>query len=476
MSELEPYSENDPQWSDLPVPDGEASWQAMKAALDADEDDRKPLVPLWFRSCAPWAVLGGLSLVALLFFVRPDRWFKDEHVSGSNSLKSAPSTKRAVSSEPISSTGNTVSTATTLDTQTQATDRVIVNETEVPATVASPNDHTIQKQDKNGLPISKKVVVAHKYKRKPINDVAKGKATMILVNPGTEEKNSKVDTVVSTNSVANVIVNPSTTTGSAITTKSDADTAATPSVNEADTTAITNPTAVDSASAANKQVSKRRFYLSAGVGLQQQIRSSGQEAYNKGYSGKGGFGDHIPSLYLRLHKGEKWFLQSEFRFGVPQLVPGFSYSQQTRYDTANAKVDVTRLQLKKLYYHQLPLSINYSPLRNWSVGTGVVFSRFYRAVAEQQVESNNLATGTQTSMSNILRVPKFRDSFLYKTQVQFLVQTEYQLGRLALGLRYKRDAQSYIRYTKPDGTVSSEKGEALEAVLRFRLWQNKNRK
>ncbi|MCW3073411.1 MAG: hypothetical protein JWP69_480 [Flaviaesturariibacter sp.] len=466
MNEQRPYNENDP-WNDLPVPDSDQAWQSMKALLDKEEDDPRPLAPLWFKSCAPWAIALGLSLVALFLFVRP-LWKDDKAVSVATPVqKKAPDQTK----QPIDINREGVTSKAAIYSPHQTMEK---NSGPAIAPASSEPISTTLRSTTSGNRSSANILqagtIAKNSSRKasslysPSNEAA----ALVSVKENNRERSEKEELVVGKSEVAAPVMNTPVS-----------QTQLAKSIAKDSLPAKALVTATDSAVAVapvdslplNKTTPKKRFYLSAGVGMQQQIRSSGQASYAKTYNGNG-LGDHIPSVYLRLHKGDRWFLQGEFRYGAPQLVPGFSYSQQSRYDTANNKVDVTRMQLKKLYYHQLPISINYSPVQNWLVGGGLVFSRFYRAVAEQQVESKNLATGIQTSMANTIRVPRFTDSFLYKTQVQFLVQTEYQLGRLSVGLRYKRDAQAYIRYTKPDGTILSERGEALEAILRFRLWKS----
>lgn len=58
MSEQLPYK--DEQWNDLPVPDGETSWQKMEVLLAKDKKRRR-ILPFWF-----WRYAGaGLLLTSL---------------------------------------------------------------------------------------------------------------------------------------------------------------------------------------------------------------------------------------------------------------------------------------------------------------------------------------------------------------------------------------------------------------------------
>ena len=222
-----------------------------------------------------------------------------------------------------------------------------------------------------------------------------------------------------------------------------------------------------------KKNAVKKYILSAGMGLQQQIPFNGQRAvpYNH-YGRKGSLYDYIPSLYFRVQREKKLFVQGEFRYGAPQTIKDLSYSRQTKPDSSSTIVTSTTLRVKKTFYHQLPLSVNYYVLPSWSVGAGGIYSRFYKAVTEQEIRNTNVQSGTETVTKKIIQVPHFTDSFFYKSQVQIFLQTEYQWRRFTLGLRYKIDLQPFIKYTTPDGLVDEEKNQSIEAILRYRLWQS----
>ncbi|GAA4342702.1 hypothetical protein [Flaviaesturariibacter amylovorans] len=225
-----------------------------------------------------------------------------------------------------------------------------------------------------------------------------------------------------------------------------------------------------------KNPSSKPLILSAGVGLQQLLVVDGQQPTPYNYRGGSGFlSDHVPSVYLRAEKG-RWFLQGEVKLSAPQLFRSFAYSQKTVYDTANAQLQVTRNRLRKAYYHQLPLTLNYRVWKGWSIGAGGMYSVFYRALSEQEISTRAITPGaTVSSVTRRVPIPEYRDSFLLRSQVHLLLQTDYSWRRWSLGLRYKRDLQPFIRFTRPDGTVEDQHNHSLEAVLRFRLWQSKRR-
>ena len=219
---------------------------------------------------------------------------------------------------------------------------------------------------------------------------------------------------------------------------------------------------------------KEQLLISAGIGLQQQIPLGGQKAVPYDYYGRtGSLSDYIPSVYLRVEKEEKWFVQGEFRYGAPQTLADFQYSRQTKIDSQN--MTVTSFRLKKTYYHQLPLSFNYYVLPNFSVGIGGIYSRFHGAVSEKEVKKTDLQTQVETMSREIVNLQHFNDSFLYKTQVHALLQAEYHWKRFDFGLRYTKDVQPYIKYTQPDGHIDVKKNQTFQLLIRFRIWNSRDK-
>jgi hypothetical protein len=466
MSVKPPYGEPDASWDELPLPDGDQSWQAMKALLDKD-DDRKPLLPPFLAGCAVAALL-GLGLLAVFFWLRPVGNGSDRSMGkaspGASSPMQSPSTGTTKPPSSHRVTGTPVRTGTAVLAEREQRQDAKKNSLTAHQSALQQNTMSARGGSVKSRPgaVSLQATGGRMSTSASSGQVTVSSGSPVNVPAGTPLPGTTADAGRNPRVVLTLAPAPAADSATRV---------ATVTKQEGSSPAQVLPPSTDSAQT-KKANDKHRVTFSAGVGLQEQIRSGGQVAYRKSYNGSSAVADHIPSVYVRAEY-RKWFLQGEFRFGAPQLVNDFSYSRQTRYDTVSSEVKVTTLQLKKLYYHQVPLSLNYTVLPNWSVGAGAVFSRFYRAVAEQDVESRNVFSGAQSTASSRMLVPGFRDSFLYKTQVQWLVQTDYNLGRLSLGVRYKRDLQPYIRYTKPDGAMMSRRGEALEAVLRWRLWKNR---
>jgi hypothetical protein len=81
-------------------------------------------------------------------------------------------------------------------------------------------------------------------------------------------------------------------------------------------------------------------------------------------------------------------------------------------------------------------------------------------------------TQKYTNVKQIIPMKHFNDSFLYKTQVHVLLQADYQWKRFSFGLRYTKDVQPYIKFTNPDGTVDEKRNQALQLMVRYRIWQS----
>ena len=216
----------------------------------------------------------------------------------------------------------------------------------------------------------------------------------------------------------------------------------------------------------------KKYFLSAGIGVQQQIPLAGQKVVAYGYNAKNTLSDYIPSVYFRLQRERKWFLQAEFVYTAPQLIKEFSYSRQTLASDSNRTVTTTALNLKKAFFNKIPVTFNYYIRRNWSAGAGGMYSVFEGAIAEKEIATRSTQTTAQSVVKQIVPIAGYTDSFLYKSNMYLVVQSNYDRPRFSIGLRYTKGIQPYIRYTLPDGAITDKKNWALEFFVRFRLWKS----
>lgn len=446
MSEEQRY--NDEQWADLPLPDGETAWQKMELLLDKEEKRRRVL-PFWFwRYAGPGLLAVGMAVGGWLWFGGNEK--------ENETIQTATTHHQKQPVEELD-TKNT-DTKSIIKPDGRATDKVVSKKTDDPEKNSLPQQPFPAKKQKNAsgkMQVKKRESTKDRSASPPLGNTPADLQDELL-----SEKNKAGEKVL-------VLIRPNEIDSIKKTIAPKKDSIAT---KDTTTTKVAEPIA-NNEQKKEAQNKGSAFMLSAGVGLQQAIALDGQQSSAYNYNGKrNSFSDRIPSLYLRLQKGA-WFAQAEFQYAVPQPVQQFSFSQKTRYDAASLNLNTEQLSIQKLYYHQLPFSINYQIMPNWSIGTGVMYNILAGAVSEQEIRSKNVQSGAETISRNITPVKGYKDSFLYKTTAGVLLQTDYHWKRFSLGLRYTQNLEPFIKYTKPDGEVLNEKNKVLQAVLRFRLWR-----
>jgi hypothetical protein len=507
MNDERPYKEFPPeQLNDLPLPDEEQSWQSMKQLLDKDDNDRVP-PPIWFGGCTGWIVMLGL-LGALWLVFRPDQWLDRSEgerqrverqkekggtdKGGRNKVerqeverqKDTVLTPADKSNEPVQP-GTAVTDERPLPQQEEtvpgeARDRT-KNNTErekvegkgqkerslVQRTVQPVKKREIKKND-TGVPQQAEVKRGN-TKQKPNN--TKQRPT------NTQQKAPKEKQAIDSGTVVKQTVTPQTTSPKAPSPDSTVTAKATdPPKKDPMLPKPTTDSGTQKSTAKKKEHKEKNYYFSAGLALQQQIPFAGQKANPYDYYGrKGSLADYIPSVYLRFHQDRKWFIQSEFRYGAPQSVKEITYGSMSFSDTGNVITTTTAFRLKKTFFHQLPVSFNYFVLPNWSVGAGVMYSRFHGAVSEETVRLRNNQLQRDSLVSQKVVYVKASDdstSAFTSSQLHALIETQYQWKRFSFGLRYTQGLQPFIRYMEPNGVLREEKNRSLQAFIRFRIWQS----
>jgi len=453
MSEHLPYENLNQEFNDIPLPDENASWQKMKEMLDHDDDDGGIVPPVLLKSCFGWGMLLLVGLTIAWLVLRPDRWWNQTTEKDSSSNEIQKSKGKQGSNEPSTINSNSLMKK---QNSNKLPDKIQKRKYQL---TQQPIGHLEQVNDfVNRIPKTKKSKAVAKAKvsesnnstRKRPNPFADNQPAKDTGNPETNLSNK----AISADSSLTIANQQNSTPQDSVKPKS-----------------LSQP--VDSG-IQKKTQPKKKLIVAAGLGLQQQIPIAGQTTVPYSYYGReGSLADYIPSIFIQLQNKHNWFVMGEFRFGAAQSVKEFSYNQNTRVDSSTMDVTMTTMRLKKTYYHQLPFSFNYYLKPNLSIGLGGMYSRFYGAVTEKETDTWNAQTQTSTNFKEIIHIKHFTDSFLYKTQVHFLVQADYQWKRFSFGLRYTKDIQPYIKYTKPDGTVDEQKNQSLQLMVRYRIWPGK---
>jgi hypothetical protein len=509
MSEQLPN--HDEQWDDMPLPNQEEAWQKMKRMLDREEDRRR-FLPFWFWR---YGVLGLLLLVTTaggywLLNRRTEDPAAGRSANENTSPPAATSREKTLprSGKEIVETHEGPATNTAeLRTTTKEKDKqsLTANEKTVTTKTAKERDKAITTNTETLEPAVVKTAVLDaknvidKIAGSPLNTSLPATSQGIAKKQRRQNKKHSSGAPIASetkllSSSKHILVNKkeadnTTKWGNPSPARNPATvTAASDSLKEAvaknipeitnqkdtasaikDTTKSAEPLAMSNEPKTRKAKKNNTLLFSAGVGLQQAIAFNGQQTSSYNLNGKqNSLSDKIPSVYLRLQK-DQWFLQGEFHYGVPQAVESFAFSQTTAYNATAGELRTERAIVQKLYYHQLPLSINYFVLPQWSVGTGGAYNLLAGAVTEQETDLKNTLTGSGLSKSRVVPVKGFRDSFLYRSIIGVLLQTDYHWKRFSFGLRYTAGLQSFIKYTRPDGAVLDEKNQSLQVVLRFRV-------
>lgn len=445
MSKKRPYQEIDQEFSDLPLPDGEVAWQKMKQLLDDDDDDIVP-PPVFFRSCLGWGLL-FLGLIGAWLMIRPEKWWS-EAPNGERPPRNQPHNQKS-SETPAPFEQNP---GQSIQTQKQEQRNIKA----VPKTSETYAVTKLLSKKKQELSIPSKAAG-----KKDTSDPETKKSGMQEESLYQQPAN-KTSTLTANEDHMDWERDTSVTKDEKQAQKEDTNTKQ-PEIKRMDS------------SVQRKNIQpKKKMIVAAGIGEQQQIPIAGQTAVPYSHYGrKGSLADYIPSVYIKFENQNKWFVQAEFRYGGAQSVKEFSFARKTKFDTSALNITTTTQRLKKTYYHQFPVSFNYYIHPNLSVGVGGMYSRFYRAVIENETKISNVQTGAQTVSKQIMPMKGFTDSFLYKTQAHILLQADYQWKKFVFGLRYSRDVQPYIRYTRPDGTVDEEKNQSLQFTIRYQLWRSR---
>jgi hypothetical protein len=466
MNEKFPFDENmDQPFNQLPLPDSEQSWQKMKALLDEEENRRRP-VAFWYNG-----LLWGILLFALatgVYFLL----FSNNTIDSSKATTSAQQ-----SSSPKTVDQNSIHQPTENSEPHQSK----------PSTTGTPgfpekmSQKNIVLKD-NELSLSKSpFLVTEKMAKAGKNPQAEKKANGNNQPKATKNENSRIPLTVPENNKANPVesleqvndVKKNEESSNPVTTKTDTADMNDPLKNGKKKDSVNKLRLKPAIDTTRETGSDKKYFFSAGIGIQQQIPlgDQGSVPYDV-YGREASIADYIPSVFFRFHQEDKWFIMGEFRYGAPQKVNDFNYSQHSIYDTTSMTLSTTTMRLKKTYYHQLPISFNYYVKPGLSVGLGMMYSRFYGAVSEKEIRKENVYTQDVSYTKSISNMKGFTDSFLHKSQWHFVLNTDYQWKNFLLGLRFTKDVQPYIKYTQPDGMINEEKNYSLQVIFRWQFWKS----
>jgi cytoskeletal protein RodZ len=480
-------SNSEERFDDMPLPDMEASWQNMKVRLDKRDQDRKPFILLSRRK---WTLVAMVLIsAALIIWFAAGRMDK-QNITATKQLSQSPREQSNHDNTPTQSDTKTLDLLEHDEKKSDAGSDNPNNQSQKTTTETTSNDkeQTISKAataatSNRSTGMSEKALTLERRSSQKLseknnnNNRRKSATTKEVIKSNNATNKSELVQSRQTTEDTTMVVN-SNTNATDIGNQHRLQELRIDTINASQDIVVADSSSkpgldVQTDNELLKTNRKRRnLVLSAGIGLQQPIAIGGQKAISYSYHGrKSILADYTPSIYFRLEKDRKWFIQAEYKYSAGQPIEEFSYSRKTRLADTGKVLSTTHHYLKKTYYHQLPISFNYFIVPRLSVGTGVIYNRFQGAVTERQITTKNINSQQESISREILNIKRFNDSFLFKTQLQLLLQAEYQWKRFSFGLRYTHDLQPYIKYTNPEGEVLSRKNNTLQALIRFRIWQ-----
>jgi len=476
MDEKKPYPINEPTFSNLP--DENLAWEKMKARLDEEEGRRRFVLPPFLTGCGGWALLllllaGGFGLY-MAFYNPDEKESTTTQVNQQDSIQetgttATSGTKGRVKREMQNGDENSIRLIET-DIKDKKEKPITTEENVLPkSTVIA--EKTIEDNIRKKNYDKKNQTAVKQTTNKKTSSIAKGKTDVL--------KNRNVETYINENSAApekkqleNNVENTIAEVSDSNSLSKDNSVAIDDSSVVIKDSSLNKTSSVDSTQTEKNKKQNKGWVVAAGLTVQQQLPFGGQQWTPYNYMGrKGSLADYVPAVYIRLYKGEKWFLQSGFRYGAPQYSKEFVYTQNYKLDTIGQVQSTTAYRLKKTYYHQLPFSFHYFVKPGWSVGIGGVYNKFFGAVSEKE-ERERLTATTDTLISKTL-VRDRNDSLFRSHNFQLLLETQYRWKRFSIGAQYTPGLQPFIEYTNALGQKQKQRNFAVNVFVRYELWQSK---
>jgi hypothetical protein len=250
----------------------------------------------------------------------------------------------------------------------------------------------------------------------------------------------------------------------------------------------------------------QRIGFVAGASLNLNLPVSNQEMTTASVNGSTvSLIDYLPSVYVQYHFRNKLFVQSELQFSAPQYTPNFLLARQHTYQNQN-KMNEQSLELKKLYYLNLPLSVHYSPVRNLYVGLGVQYGYLHKtmymqeaAVMERQAGTWNKSSSTKSiTTGKPKKAKKIKEnnsngngnrppvpmaladtvSTTFRTSDwRVFADVNYRWNRLNAGLRFNKGLTPYINTQSGNNVMQvKDQNESFQLYLRYDILDLRRKK
>jgi hypothetical protein len=498
MSNHSPYNnELANKMENIPVPNMDMAWADMEKRL-TQKEDKKP-IPFWFNGCAMFALVGILLLgIGYWFYTSKNKEHKNDVAnvvlkdSSNNVNRDSTAIVKMQKEDAINKTekDNTVAinkTAPTNDADNnKTTNNYYTNENREPNGVAIQKQYKTKAKTKVKITggeseesASEKIVKNKTEKAKQLNENAFAEKIQKIRKTKSKTK-TKITAPAESNTEENkdIVEKTVTTENPEIKNSVSKEEIVQPEIKTEIVLPVTKDTVAKKVVVNKKR--KSSLIFNAGIGMHQQLAINGQTntPYNS-LGRKGTLLDYIPSVYARIEKEKKWFVQIEGKYGAPQYNKEFVYEQINKRDTGFLSnfVNIKTSKLKKSFYHQIPITFNYYITPKWSLGAGVQWNKFKGALAEKQEVRRNDNTQTENVLSKIQTVEKIDSNNVFSKQYTVaLFETQYKWRRFTIGAKYSFGLSPYITFTLPNATEQKLTSKTALMFIKYELWRSKQKK
>ncbi len=194
--------------------------------------------------------------------------------------------------------------------------------------------------------------------------------------------------------------------------------------------------------------------------------------------------DYIPSPNLQYHFNQTSYIQAEIQIANPQHIQPVLLSQ-SKYEVSGQQGSYRFMTksvfARKLYYFNLPIGINYSPFKNFYLGTGLQFSSLMSGVGFSETRGyNSLGPSSRDTLFNANYFKFGNDSLsgrLNNSEVRLTLDANYYWKKFTLGMRYNQALNNYVSIqVVPNTPVFTDRNKALQIYLRYNLWEDRKKK
>jgi hypothetical protein len=144
--------------------------------------------------------------------------------------------------------------------------------------------------------------------------------------------------------------------------------------------------------------------------------------------------------------------------------------------SANLNYSINTTSIIKASYFDLPITFHYQFSENWSVGTGIQFSKLYKVNVKEQKESydyNNrlFETTTNTYSSGPARISgTFEKKVAIKLfEPRLVLETDFKKGDWLFSAGYFYGTGKSITLQQPNGTLQHYRNKYIKLGIQYRL-------